>query len=184
MGFPRQEYYNGLPFPSPGYLPNPRIEPGSFALAGGFFTTEPPGKTQVISINTSPVFSSVEMSHSLQQIPLDSSTAVHRPHMLSHIISHLLITGLVFHSGDTEHQRSQTLCSHHQRKHWTGNLGFPAFQSKALSLNQSYWLKKVLEAFPNWDSGADWAAGGSLHLGLQPCPGSDRYKSRQTQKNY
>ena len=33
-----------LPFPSPGYLPNPGIEPKSPALAGGFFTTEPPGK--------------------------------------------------------------------------------------------------------------------------------------------
>ena len=44
MGSPRQEYCYGLPFPSPGDLPNPRIEPVSLALAGGFFTTEPPGK--------------------------------------------------------------------------------------------------------------------------------------------
>ena len=44
MGFPRQEYWDGLPFPSPEYLPNPGIEPMSPALAGGFFTTEPPGK--------------------------------------------------------------------------------------------------------------------------------------------
>ena len=44
MGFPRQEYWSGLPFPSPGYLPNPGIEPMSPALAGGFFTAEPPGK--------------------------------------------------------------------------------------------------------------------------------------------
>ena len=42
--FPRQEYWNGLPFPSPGDLPNPRIEPMSSALAGGLFTTEPPEK--------------------------------------------------------------------------------------------------------------------------------------------
>ena len=42
MGFPRQEYWNGLPFPSPVDLPNPGIEPRSPALAGGFFT-EPPG---------------------------------------------------------------------------------------------------------------------------------------------
>ena len=41
MGFSRQEYWSGLPFPPSGDLPNPRIEP---ALAGGFFTTEPPGK--------------------------------------------------------------------------------------------------------------------------------------------
>ena len=44
MGFPRQEYWSGLPFPSPGDLPNPGIEPISPALAGGFFTTEPSGK--------------------------------------------------------------------------------------------------------------------------------------------
>ena len=44
MSFLRQEYWNGLSFPSPGDLPNPGIEPMSPALAGGFFTTEPPGK--------------------------------------------------------------------------------------------------------------------------------------------
>ena len=40
MGFPGQEYWIGLPFPSPGDLPDPGIEPTSSALAGGFFTTE------------------------------------------------------------------------------------------------------------------------------------------------
>ena len=44
VGFPRQEYWGGLPFSSPGDLPNPGIEPVSPALAGIFFTTEPPGK--------------------------------------------------------------------------------------------------------------------------------------------
>ena len=43
MGFPRQEYWSGLPFPPPGDLPDPGIEPAS-ALAGGFFTTEPLGR--------------------------------------------------------------------------------------------------------------------------------------------
>jgi len=38
MGFPRQEYWSGLPFPPPGDLPNPGIKPASLALAGGFFT--------------------------------------------------------------------------------------------------------------------------------------------------
>ena len=37
MGFPRQEYRSRLPFPSPGDLPDPGIEPASPALAGGFF---------------------------------------------------------------------------------------------------------------------------------------------------
>ena len=44
VGFPRQEYWSGLPFFSPGDLPNPGIKPTSPALAGGLFTTEPPGK--------------------------------------------------------------------------------------------------------------------------------------------
>ena len=47
MGPPRQEYWSGLPFPSPGDLLNPGIEPESPALAAGFFTTEPPGKPLV-----------------------------------------------------------------------------------------------------------------------------------------
>ena len=44
MGFCRQEYWSGLPFPSPGDLPDPGIEPSSPALAGRFFTSGPPGK--------------------------------------------------------------------------------------------------------------------------------------------
>ena len=51
MGFPRQENWRGLPFSSPGDLPDPGIEPMSIissALAGGLFTTEPPGKPRVL----------------------------------------------------------------------------------------------------------------------------------------
>ena len=44
MGFSKQEYWSGLPFPPPGDLPNPEIKLTSPALAGVFFTTEPPGK--------------------------------------------------------------------------------------------------------------------------------------------
>ena len=44
MGFPRQEYWSGLPFPPPGNLPNLGIEPASLELAGRFCTIEPPGK--------------------------------------------------------------------------------------------------------------------------------------------
>uniref|UniRef100_A0A8C6DKV8 Uncharacterized protein n=1 Tax=Moschus moschiferus TaxID=68415 RepID=A0A8C6DKV8_MOSMO len=42
--FPRQEYWNGSPFPSPRDLPNSNSKPTSPTLVGGFFTTEPPGK--------------------------------------------------------------------------------------------------------------------------------------------
>ena len=44
MGFSRQEYWSGLPFPPLGDLLGPGIKPASPAFAGGFFTTEPPGK--------------------------------------------------------------------------------------------------------------------------------------------
>ena len=44
MAFHRQEYWSGLPFPTPGDPPDPGIESRSPALTGGFFTTEPPGK--------------------------------------------------------------------------------------------------------------------------------------------
>ena len=52
MGFPRQEYWSVLPFPSPGDLPDPGIKPMSPVLqtvsgiAGGLFTAEPPRKSQ------------------------------------------------------------------------------------------------------------------------------------------
>ena len=44
MGFSRQEYWNGLLFPSPGAVPKLGIELGFPALAGRFFTSQPPGK--------------------------------------------------------------------------------------------------------------------------------------------
>ena len=44
MGFPRQEYWSGLPFPSPGDLSDPEIKPTPPSLASWFLTTEPPGK--------------------------------------------------------------------------------------------------------------------------------------------
>ena len=44
MGFSRQEYWSGLPFPSPGDLPNPGIKPRSPALRADALTSEPSGK--------------------------------------------------------------------------------------------------------------------------------------------
>ena len=44
MGFYRQEYWSGLPFPSPGDFPDPGIEPRSPALQADALTSEPPGK--------------------------------------------------------------------------------------------------------------------------------------------
>ena len=44
MGFPRQEYWSGLPFPSPGDLPDPGIKLGSPALQADSLPSEPPRK--------------------------------------------------------------------------------------------------------------------------------------------
>ena len=46
MGFPGQEYWSVLPFPPPGDLHDPGIEPMFPALACGLFSTEPPGKPE------------------------------------------------------------------------------------------------------------------------------------------
>ena len=47
MGFSRQEHWSGLPFPSPGDLPDPGIEPVSPALEADALTSEPPGKPKI-----------------------------------------------------------------------------------------------------------------------------------------
>ena len=49
MGFSRQEYWSGLPFPSLGDLPSPGIKPGSPALEADSLPSEPPGKPVVLS---------------------------------------------------------------------------------------------------------------------------------------
>ena len=57
MGFPRQEYWSGLPFPFPGNPLDRRIQPASLALAGRFFTAElsrKPGEPILIHINQDP----------------------------------------------------------------------------------------------------------------------------------
>ena len=57
MGFPREDYWGGLPFPSPGALSNPRIETASPALAGGYFIAEPLGKSCVEGLAKRPLMS-------------------------------------------------------------------------------------------------------------------------------
>ena len=48
MEVSRQEYWSGLPFPTPGDLPDPGIDLATPALGGGFFTTVPPGKLHAL----------------------------------------------------------------------------------------------------------------------------------------
>ena len=50
MGFSRQEYWSGLPFPSPGDLPDPGIEPRSPALQADDLPSEPPGKPRNVQV--------------------------------------------------------------------------------------------------------------------------------------
>ena len=76
MGFPRQEYWNGLPFPSLVELPDSGIEPLPPALAGRFFTTEPLGKPSFkVSSPKYPVIIAVVLTYvhnSFLLLPLES----------------------------------------------------------------------------------------------------------------
>ena len=54
MGFSRQEHWSGLPFPSPGGLPDPRIKPGSHALQADSLPSEPSGKQETVTLGKSP----------------------------------------------------------------------------------------------------------------------------------
>ena len=68
MGLSQQDYWNGLPFPPPRDLPDPRIKPESHespALAGGFFTTEPPEKPPSKLISVLNMISLFTLSHSM-----------------------------------------------------------------------------------------------------------------------
>ena len=61
MGFPRQEYWSGLPFPSPGDLPNPGIEPGSPELQADSLLSESPEGWSVHGRHPINAFSETQM---------------------------------------------------------------------------------------------------------------------------
>ena len=76
MGFSRQEYWSGLPFPSPGDLPDPRTEPGSPALEADALTSEPLFKNEILRemcISPPSVVSSVAQSCPTLCDPMDCS---------------------------------------------------------------------------------------------------------------
>ena len=61
MGFSRQEYCSGLPFPSPGDLPDPGIEPRSPALQADALPSEPPGKLVWFSLGKTDLWQYIEL---------------------------------------------------------------------------------------------------------------------------
>ena len=71
MGFSRQEHWSGLPFPSPGDLPDPEIEPGSPTLQADALPSEPPGKSKLsvkVSVNKNVLLSSYQIQRPLNSI--------------------------------------------------------------------------------------------------------------------
>ena len=80
MEFSRQEYWSGLPFPSPGDLPNPGIEPGSPALQADALPSEQPGYVlQGIPIS-GPIWNQEsEKRDELYYVPLLVSVHKHHP---------------------------------------------------------------------------------------------------------
>ena len=70
MGFSRQEYWTGLPFPSPEDLPNSGIEPGSPALQADALPSKPPGKPSLkLSLIKSINYTAAAAAKSLQSCP-------------------------------------------------------------------------------------------------------------------
>ena len=63
MGFSRQEYWSGVPFPSPGGLPGPQTEPMSPALTSRYSTTEPAGKPSQIASRLSIYFKYIDLTN-------------------------------------------------------------------------------------------------------------------------
>ena len=60
MGFSRQECWSGLPFPSPGYLPDPGIEPRSPAFQAEALPSEPPGKPSTDNYQLNNLFNTLK----------------------------------------------------------------------------------------------------------------------------
>ena len=93
MRFFRQEYWNRLPFPPPGDLPNPGMEPVSPALAGGFFTAESSGKP-----NTNHAATQTKIPGGAVNSPLHPHTVNQGYWLLfiPHLPSHLIFSSLLF----------------------------------------------------------------------------------------
>ena len=71
-GISRQEYWSGVPFPSPGDLPNPWVEPGSPALQADALPSEPPGKCICTTVGVSLVAQTVKHLPAMQETQVQS----------------------------------------------------------------------------------------------------------------
>ena len=80
MGFSRQEYQSGLPFPSPGDLPDPGIELRSPTLQADALPSEPPGKMQSTSCKMSGWMNHKVESRLLGEISITSDTQMTPPY--------------------------------------------------------------------------------------------------------
>ena len=74
IGCSRQEYWNGLPFHSPGYLPDPGIDPGSPALQAVSLPTEPPEKPMTLLDMKNSTFSQKYPTKSKDTVPISLKT--------------------------------------------------------------------------------------------------------------
>ena len=75
MGFSRQEYWSGLPFPSPGDLPNPGIKPRCPSLQADALTSEPPGKPLIILVSRY-IIGASQVAQRLKHLPAMRETWV------------------------------------------------------------------------------------------------------------
>ena len=127
MGFPRQEYWRESPFPSPGDLPNPGMElvsTASPALAGRFFTTEPPGKTRLCS--------SQSLRGTPRILPPDTENLAYLPPTIYQVYSACQI----------EYNRNKEMTASDSEDHRSKKpLKFPAFLLTLSFSNYSRWGK-------------------------------------------
>ena len=95
-GFPKQEYWSGLPYPPPGDLPDPGIEPASLtspALAGGFFTTSAPWETLILVLVNSHLSRQSQFKcHHLPEIFLDCQPAINSCFLFAQHLCKMAIT--------------------------------------------------------------------------------------------